>query len=87
MKIKKGYVKIKSIDGWVVAVVGEESKKNKIMLELNDTASEIWDFLAKGISTEAIADALCEKYTLSKEHAQKSVANVINTLNDAGVLE
>ena len=86
MKIKDGYIKVDSYDGFVVTPVGEESKKNKIMLTLNGTASEIWDMLKDGKSADEITAALSEKYGITNEKAQDGVDKIIDILKKEGIL-
>ena len=87
MKIKKGYIKTKTFDGWAVTAVEKESLKNRIMLTLNETASEIWDMLAEGKSTDEIVSQLSQKYDIPTKQAQNGVALVTDTLLREGVLE
>ena len=86
MKIKDGYIKVESYDGFVVTTVGDENKNNKIMLTLNGTASEIWDMLKDGKSADEITAALSEKYGITKEKAQDGVDRVIDSLKKEGIL-
>ena len=86
MKIKDGYIKVESFDGFVVTPVGEESVKNKIMLTLNGTASEIWDMLKDGKTADEITAALSEKYGITKEKAQDGVDKIIDSLEKEGIL-
>lgn len=86
MKIKDGYIKVESYNGFVVTPVGEESVKNKIMLTLNGTASEIWDMLKDGKSADEITAALSEKYDITKEKAQNGVDKIIDSLKKEGIL-
>ena len=86
MKIKDGYIKVESYDGFVVTTVGDENKNNKIMLTLNGTASEIWDMLKDGKSADEIITALSEKYGITKEKAQNGVDKIIDSLKKEGIL-
>ena len=86
MKIKDGYIKVESYDGFVVTPVGAESVKNKIMLTLNGTASEIWDMLKTGKSADEITAALSEEYGITKEKAQDGVDKIIESLKKEGIL-
>lgn len=86
MKIKDGYIKVESFDGFVVTPVGEESKDNKIMITLNGTASEIWDMLKDGKTADEITAALSEKYGITKEKAQSGVDKIIDSLEKEGIL-
>ena len=87
MKIKKGYSKSKAYEGWAVVPVGEESKKKKIMLTLNDTAAEIWDMLCEGKSKDEMITALKKEYNIPTEQAENGVTNIIETLLKEGILE
>ena len=86
MKIKDGYIKVESYDGFVVTTVGDENKNNKIMLTLNGTASEIWDMLKEGKSADEITAALSEEYGITKEKAQDGVDKIIDSLKKEGIL-
>ena len=86
MKIKDGYIKVESYDGFVVTTVGDENKNNKIMLTLNGTASEIWDMLKEGKSADEITAALSEKYGITNEKAQDGVDRIIDSLKKEGIL-
>ena len=86
MKIKDGYIKVESYDGFVVTTVGDENKNNKIMLTLNGTASEIWDMLKDGKSSDEITTALSEEYGITKEKAQDGVDKIIDSLKKEGIL-
>lgn len=86
MKIKDGYIKVESYDGFVVTTVGDENKNNKIMLTLNGTASEIWDMLKDGKSADEITAVLSEKYGITNEKAQDGVDKIIDSLKKEGIL-
>lgn len=87
MRIKKDYIKVQAYDGWVVTPIGEESKKKKIMLTLNNSAAEIWDMIAAENSKENIVSALVEKYGISEEKAFNDVEKIIDTLVKEGIVE
>ena len=63
MKIKKGYVIRKVMGNNVVIATGEASRNFHGMVKLNDTAAEIWGYLAEGLSEEDICKSMLEKYT------------------------
>ncbi len=86
MKIKGDYIKVEAFDGFVVAPVGEESVKNRIMLTLNGTASEIWEMLKEEKSADEITLALSKKYGIPKEKAQSDVKKVIDSLKKEGIM-
>lgn len=87
MKIKSGYMKTETFDGWAVVPVEEESKRRKIMLTLNKTAAEIWDYLEEGKIPEEIVKGLSEKYGIPAEQAQRGVDRIVASLLKEGILE
>jgi hypothetical protein len=87
MKIKDGFVKCKIGEKYLVVTTGELGKTNNIMIELNETSSDIWDGVAAGLSTTEIAAKLCEKYAISAEKAQADTDKIIGNMKDAGIFE
>lgn len=87
MKIKKGFVKCKATDHWVVVSTGELSKTFSAMIQLNDTASEIWDGIEKGLSAEEITSLFVSEYGISEEKARESVDRIIVQMTESGILE
>lgn len=86
MKIKEGYIKVQSAEGWAVTAVGEEGRKNKIMIILNRTAAEIWDLLAEGKTPEEIAAILADRYGIPSAEAREDVQSVTDILLREGVV-
>ena len=87
MKIKNGFSKCKVGDGYLVVTTGELSRTNSIMIELNETSSDIWDLIEKGYDEEKIADKLVKKYSVDKETALSDVIGLIAKMTDAGIFE
>ncbi|MBQ9517545.1 MAG: PqqD family protein [Eubacterium sp.] len=87
MKIKDGFVKCKVGDKFLVVTTGSLGKENNIMIELNETSSYIWDFVADGLSAEQIADKLVEMYGIPLEKAQQDTEKIIGNMMQAGVFE
>lgn len=87
MKIKDGFIKRKIGSKYLVATTGELSKQNNIMIELNDTSSQIWDGVAKGFSENDIANALVEKYEIPFDKALNDVKTIIDQMKNNGVFE
>ena len=86
MKIKDGYIKFKSYDGWVITPIGNESKKNKVIITLNETAAEIWDMLKEEKDADEIAKAFSEKYGISFDRAKNDVSKIVEPLIKKGIL-
>ena len=87
VKIKKGFVKCKVGDSFLVVTTGDLGKENNIMIELNETSSYIWDFVADGLNAEQIADKLVEMYGITPEKAKQDTEKIIGNMTAAGVFE
>ncbi len=87
MKIKEGFVKHTIGEKSVVVATGELSIHFHGMIELNQSGSDIWDGLAKGLDKESIVDMLVNKYEISREIAAQDVENMINQMTEAEILE
>lgn len=87
MKIKKGFVKRKIQDEYLVVTTGELSKTSGIMIQMNETSSEIWDMIEKGWDAEKIAKKLSEKYELPYDKAKQDTDGLIAQMSEAGIFE
>lgn len=87
MKIKDGFVKCKVGENFLVVTTGNLGKENNIMIELNETSSYIWDFVADGLSAEQIAGKLVEMYGITPEKAKADTEKIIGNMVEAGVFE
>ncbi len=79
MKIQKGFVSQKICDKTVLVRTAAEDGFCGIV-ELNDTATEIWHCLEKGYSAEKTAETLTKKYDVSYERAHESVMGMIKKM-------
>lgn len=87
MKIKEGFIKRKIGDKFLVVTTGELSKSLNMMIELNETSSDIWDCVASGLSSDEIVKMLIKKYGISQEKANADVESVITQMKNANVFE
>lgn len=87
MKIKKGFIKRKAVDKWVVMYVGSGDFNPDTVIELNETASDIWDCIMRGFSVDETADFFVKEYGISKELATDVITEFIGTLEKNGILE
>lgn len=87
MKIKKGYVIRKVMGNNVVIATGEASRNFHGMVKLNDTAAEIWGYLAEGLSEEDICKSMLEKYDVAPELLKADVRSTLQTLKKQGFIE
>lgn len=86
MKIKKGFMKRKIGDKYLVVTVGEQQQTESIFIELNETSSDVWDWLEAGCEEAELVEKLCDKYAVSPEKAAADVKNLLAAMQDAGVL-
>ena len=87
MKIKEGFAKRKIGARFVVVTTGKLSKEMNIIIEMNETSSDIWDMIDKGMSVEDIASALSEKYSIDYEKALSDTEKLISQMKETGVFE
>lgn len=87
MKIKEGFIKRKIGNKFLVVTAGELSKELNIMIELNETSSDIWDGVANNLDENDIAQGLVEKYGIGFEKAISDVKSIVNQMTQAGVFE
>lgn len=86
MKIKDGFVKRKIGDKYLV-VSTLRADSSSMFIELNESSSDIWDFIAKGYDEEATANELVKKYGIEKEKALADTKSIVEQMRQAGVLE
>ncbi len=87
MKIKEGFVLRRVLDEAIVIASGAASRDFHGMVKLNDSAADIWEWIADGLSESEISARLAEKYELSDEKAMADTASMISQMTEAGLLE
>lgn len=87
MKIKEGFVVRKVMGNNVVIATGAQSKKFHGMVKLNDTATEIWNYISEGLEADAIYEKMLEKYDVDESLLRADVKKTIKTLIDQGFVE
>ncbi len=87
MKIKEGFVLRRVLDEAIVIASGKASHDFHGMVKLNDSAADIWEWIAGGLEEEKIAARLAEKYELSAEKAKADTAAMIAQMTESGLLE
>lgn len=88
MKLKNTYV-LTEIGEMIVAVpVGEGVEDSRHVVQLNETAADIWRGLEQGKSLAEIAADLVEDYDgIDLEKAADCVNRAVETLRNAGIVE
>ena len=87
MKIKKGFVLQKIGDTTIVVSTGELSRSFHGMIELNQTAADIWSGFSEGKSENEVANLLVKEYNITPEKAKADIQKMIAEMKKAGVLE
>ena len=87
MKIKEGFVVRKVMGNNVVIATGAQSKKFHGMVKLNDTAAEIWGYIAEELDTDAIISKMLAKYDVDEALLRADVKKTVKTLIDQGFVE
>ena len=86
MRIKNGFVLREVAGQAMVIATGEASKNFHGMIKLNDTGKEIWLGLQEGLSEDAIACRMQEKYEIDVAEAQQDVKAFVDKMKEAGFL-
>lgn len=87
MRIKKGFVAQKIGDSTVVVSTGALSCEFRGMIELNQTAADIWSYFEAGLSQSDAAKKLSEEYGISLQKAEADVEKIAKKMLEAGVFE
>jgi hypothetical protein len=80
-QIQKGLI-IQKIDKETVIFDAEES----VLYTLNETASEIFRLLKKGLKEEEIVERMVKKYEVKKERVEKDVKELFKELEKRKIL-
>lgn len=87
MKLKEGMVIEQLGEEYVAVATMEASKTFNGMIRGNATFGFLMEQLTKECTEEELAEALLNKYDITKEKADEVVTDFIKKLSDAGVLE
>ena len=87
MKIKDGFVLRSVMGNNVVIAVGEASKNFRGIVQLNESAAEIWKHISEGKTRDEICDLMFDKYEVEREALGRDVDKVIAMLCDNGLVE
>ena len=73
-------------DETVLVPVGEDGEHFRGIVRLNETAAFIVERLQNDTTEDAITDALCAEYEVSRDEARKHVAAIVSKLLEIGAL-
>ena len=87
MKIKNGFLLRQVGEQTVVVAVGEESRNFNGIIRLNDTGRFLWENLQKDITEKELVRIMLLEYDIDGATAEADVADFIETLKEADLLE
>ncbi len=87
MKRRQGFV-LQTVGGdtYAVAVTAEAADVGS-MVKLNPTAATLFTLLEADVESEALVEALMEKYEVTREIAERDVAAFLTALGEAKLLD
>lgn len=86
MLIKKELVKREIAGDTILVPVGKTVLDSTGLYVLNELADFIWELLPRVNSEEEICDAVLQEYDVSREEAQKDIAEFLNLLRKMEIL-
>ena len=87
MKIKEGYVIRQVMGNYVVIATGEESRNFHGMVKLNETAANIWNYIAEGKSEDEIVAAMMNEYEVEEQQLRVDIKKTVEILVAQGLVE
>ena len=87
MKIKDGFVLRSVMGNNVVIAVGEASKNFRGLVQLNESAAEIWKHIEDGKTRDEICELMFDKYEVERANLEADVDRVIATLCENGFID
>ncbi|PIV09985.1 hypothetical protein COY59_03190 [Candidatus Gottesmanbacteria bacterium CG_4_10_14_0_8_um_filter_37_24] len=81
-RINKGFI-IQKLDNKTVIFDGEES----VLYTFNQTASEIFRLLKKGLTKEEIIGKIIKKYSAKKEKIEKDFNELVSNLKKKKIIK
>lgn len=70
----------------VVVALGEESRRFRGILKLNDTAAFLYQLFSQGCEPDIAASRLVEAYHVTSDQADQAVATFVDDLKRYGLL-
>lgn len=87
MKIKNGFLLRQVGEQNVVVAVGEESRDFNGIIRLNDTGRFLWEKLQSEITESGLVCAMLLEYDIDEATAKNDIADFIDSLKEANLLE
>ena len=87
MKLKDGFILREVAGSYVVVAVGKRTKEFNGVINLSQTAADIWKLLKLDTTEEEVVQKMQEKYDVEKSVLSKDVTAFIGKLREAGLIE
>ena len=87
MKIKEGFLLREIAGTHIVVPIGERVIDFKGMMILNDVSADVWVFMGEHRSYKDILDYILDTYEVDKHTAEGDLNNLIEQMEESGVLE
>ena len=87
MKIKSSFLLKQILDDYIVVPAGDELVNFDAMITLNETGAFLWEQLQEEKSETDLVNVLCKEYDVTEEIAKTDIAEFVNLLQQAKVLE
>ena len=86
MKLKEGFV-LRQVAGETVVIPSGDDMDLNMMITLNDTGKFLWEQLETEKTREQLLDAVLAEYEVTREVAEKAIADFIARLNEYEFLD
>lgn len=86
MKIQKGFMLRKLGKDYAAVAMGSARKNFNGLIRMNETGKFLWDCLQKDCTEEELMQRLLTEYDVSREEAEKDIAEFTAGLRKAGIL-
>lgn len=88
MRISKGYTLRTLGQEYILVAEGLEAANFNRMISMNASAAFLWKEVEdKEFDSEMLVQLLLDNYDITREVAEKDVAALLKSLNEAGVVE
>ena len=87
MKLRGEFVVRQVMDCVAAIPVGATALQLNGMILLNDVSRVIWECLTEGTNPESIADAVTDRFEVSREEAQRDIMEFLDKLRQAQLLD
>lgn len=87
MKLKDGFILREVAGNYVVVAVGKRTKEFNGVINLSESAADIWKLLKENTTEDEIIQKMQEMYDAEKEVLSQGVKTFVGKLREAGLIE